>query len=70
MSCPSARLNPNADGRWMRCIFCEQEECGTLPIFLSDVKARHDKMVGLVETMRGSYIVASKDSYIVGGQNG
>ena len=28
-----------------------REECGTLPIFLSDVKARHDKMVGLVETM-------------------
>jgi|GEM_PF-2058613 len=27
------------------------EECGTLPIFLSAVKARHDKMVGLVETM-------------------
>ena len=24
---------------------------GTLPIFLSDVKARHDKMVELVETM-------------------
>ena len=28
-----------------------REECGALPIFLSDVKARHDKMVGLVETM-------------------
>jgi len=24
---------------------------GTLPIFPSDVEARHDKMVGLVETM-------------------
>ena len=28
-----------------------REECGTLPIFLSDVKARHDKIVELVETM-------------------
>jgi len=26
--------------------------CGTPPIFLSDVKARRDKMVGLVEMMR------------------
>jgi hypothetical protein len=25
---------------------------GTLPIFLSDVKARHEKMVSLVETMQ------------------
>jgi len=24
---------------------------GTLPVFLSDVKAQHDKVVGLVETM-------------------
>jgi hypothetical protein len=28
-----------------------REQRGTLPIFLSDVKARHDKMGGLVETM-------------------
>jgi hypothetical protein len=27
-------------------------KCGTLPIFLSDVNARHDKMVGMVETMQ------------------
>jgi len=36
------------------------ERRGTLPVFLSDVKTRHDKMVGLVETI---------SSYIVGGRN-
>jgi hypothetical protein len=34
-------------------------------ILAGDVKARHDKMVELVETMRASYNVVSKDSYIV-----
>jgi hypothetical protein len=33
-------------------MFAGGGEFGTLPIFLSDVKARHDKTVGLVETMQ------------------
>jgi hypothetical protein len=32
-------------GRW------DWGKCGTLPIFLSDVKARYDKIVELVERM-------------------
>ena len=33
-------------------------------LFPGDVKTRHDKMVGLVETM-GSFVVGPADSYIV-----
>jgi hypothetical protein len=36
-----------------------EEKCGTLPIFLSDVKARR------VSSIVDSYIVTSADSYIV-----
>jgi hypothetical protein len=43
-----------------RPLFSEHQEVGLenpehLPIFLSDVKARRDKMVGLVETMLKLY---------------